>query len=203
MKVDYEKIKRITDILVSVAILLILTPVWIIVALLIKADNPEGTVLFKQIRVGKNGRTFEMYKFRTMINGADNLKSELLTQNDQAGPIFKMKKDPRITRVGGILRKTSLDEFPQLFNVIKGEMSLIGPRPSLPSEAIQFSEYEHQRFIVKPGCTGLWQVSGRSNLNFNRMIQLDLEYINTYGVIIDIKIFIKTFKVLLFREGAY
>jgi lipopolysaccharide/colanic/teichoic acid biosynthesis glycosyltransferase len=168
-----------------------------------KIEDFNGPIVYKQERIGLDGSKFIMYKFRSMVVDADSLKCELEQVNEQSGPIFKIKKDPRITKVGSILRKTSLDEFPQLLNIIRGEMSLIGPRPALPSEVEKYSDYQKKRLSVKPGCTGLWQVSGRSNLNFDQMLQLDLEYIENYGALTDIKIFFKTFKIILTREGAY
>lgn len=203
MRIKYKKIKRFLDVCISIVLIVALIPLWILIAIAMKLESSKGPVLYKQERIGINGSKFIMYKFRSMIIDADMLRSELEVINEQSGPIFKIKKDPRVTRVGNVLRKTSLDEFPQLFNIIKGEMSLIGPRPSLPTEVEEYSEHQRKRLSVKPGCTGLWQVSGRSNLDFDQMVQLDLEYIDKYGPMIDIKIFFKTFKIILTREGAY
>ncbi|MFC4652863.1 sugar transferase [Lactococcus nasutitermitis] len=203
MKLNYEDYKHFFDVFLSIILIVILIPLWILIVIAMKIEDFKGPILYKQERIGINGSKFIMYKFRSMIVEADMLRNELEARNEQRGPIFKIKKDPRITKVGNVLRKMSLDEFPQLFNIVKGEMSLIGPRPSLPSEVEKYSEYQMERFSVKPGCTGLWQVSGRSNLDFDQMIQLDLKYINKYGPMIDIKIFLKTFKVILTGEGAY
>lgn len=199
----YMKIKRFFDICFSMILIIILIPLWIVIIVVMKIEDFNGPIVYKQERIGLAGSKFIMYKFRSMVVDADSLKCELEQVNEQSGPIFKIKKDPRITRVGSILRKTSLDEFPQLLNIIRGEMSLIGPRPALPSEVEKYSDYQKKRLSVKPGCTGLWQVSGRSNLNFDQMLQLDLEYIENYGALTDIKIFFKTFKIILTREGAY
>ncbi|QNL92999.1 sugar transferase [Lactococcus lactis] len=199
----YMKIKRFFDICFSMILIIILIPLWIVIIVVMKIEDFNGPIVYKQERIGLAGSKFIMYKFRSMVVDADSLKCELEQVNEQSGPIFKIKKDPRITKVGSILRKTSLDEFPQLLNIIRGEMSLIGPRPALPSEVEKYSDYQKKRLSVKPGCTGLWQVSGRSNLNFDQMLQLDLEYIENYGALTDIKIFFKTFKIILTREGAY
>lgn len=199
----YMKIKRFFDICFSMILIIILIPLWIVIIVVMKIEDFNGPIVYKQERIGLDGSKFIMYKFRSMVVDADSLKCELEQVNEQSGPIFKIKKDPRITKVGSILRKTSLDEFPQLLNIIRGEMSLIGPRPALPSEVEKYSDYQKKRLSVKPGCTGLWQVSGRSNLNFDQMLQLDLEYIENYGALTDIKIFFKTFKIILTREGAY
>lgn len=199
----YMKIKRFFDICFSMFLIIILIPLWIVIIVVMKIEDFNGPIVYKQERIGLAGSKFIMYKFRSMVVDADSLKCELEQVNEQSGPIFKIKKDPRITKVGSILRKTSLDEFPQLLNIIRGEMSLIGPRPALPSEVEKYSDYQKKRLSVKPGCTGLWQVSGRSNLNFDQMLQLDLEYIENYGALTDIKIFFKTFKIILTREGAY
>lgn len=172
-----------------------------LMVLLIKLDDPKAPVLFKQKRVGKNQIVFEMYKFRTMMVGSEDMLGEILVLNEVKGAMFKIEKDPRITKIGKILRKTSLDEFPQLLNVIKGDMSLIGPRPPLVSEVEQYSDYHKKRLEVRPGCTGLWQVSGRNKLSFEEMVKLDLVYINSWSFWGDMKIFIKTFKVLFAQEG--
>ncbi|WP_229216166.1 sugar transferase [Enterococcus faecium] len=183
--------------------LIIFIPVWILIILAVKIEDPHGPVIFKQKRIGKNGKPFTMYKFRSMVVNAEEKLKELEAFNEQNGPIFKIKEDPRVTRVGRFLRRTSLDEFPQLVNVIKGDMSLIGPRPPLEKEVFQYTEYQKKRLQVKPGCTGLWQVSGRSNVDFEKMLQLDVEYIEHYNMFMDAKIFFKTFKVLFTGEGSY
>lgn len=202
-KKRYLKIKRLTDILLALSGLILLAPIFLSVYLSIKISEPKAPVFFKQIRAGKEGQEFEMYKFRTMQVNAEKKLAELLQYNEIEGAMFKMKKDPRITKIGGFLRKTSLDEFPQLVNVLKGEMSLIGPRPPLPREVEKYSAYDSQRLTIMPGCTGLWQVSGRNELTFNQMVELDLSYIQNLSFILDLKILIKTFFVILVPKNAY
>lgn len=197
----YLWMKRSIDLFGALAGLIILMPVFLIVALLIKLDDPKGKVLFKQVRIGKGGKTFYIYKFRSMVTNAEQLLNQLLDQNETTGAMFKIKKDPRVTRIGRFIRKTSLDELPQLINVLKGDMSLVGPRPPLPREVEEYTHYDMQRLLVKPGCTGLWQVSGRSNVGFKKMVELDLKYISKRSVLFDLKILVKTFIVLL--RGAY
>lgn len=150
-----------------------------------------------------NGKPFVIYKFRTMYVGAEKQLADLMAKNEIEGPMFKMKRDPRITRVGGFLRKFSIDEFPQLVNVLKGEMSIVGPRPALPREVEQYSAYHCLRLRVKPGCTGLWQVSGRNKLHFEEMIQLDLRYLNRGSFLLDVQIMLKTLLVIVTHYGAY
>ncbi|GLI06387.1 multidrug MFS transporter [Paenibacillus tyrfis] len=195
--------KRILDILGAVCGIVVLLPVFVIVALLIKMEDPKGPVFFHQIRVGKNGKHFRMYKFRSMISNAEELLPELLSQNEIEGHMFKMKHDPRITKVGKFIRKTSIDELPQLFNVLKGHMSLVGPRPPLPREVKEYSSYHMQRLQVTPGCTGLWQVSGRNSLTFEQMIELDIKYIVHRSFLLDLKIILKTVSMLLGSKNAY
>lgn len=200
---SYLILKRISDIILSFIGILILLPFLFSVGLCIKIEDPKGSILFKQKRVGLNGETFYMYKFRSMISNAEDLLEELKSMNETTGAMFKMKNDPRITKIGRLLRKTSIDELPQLWNVLLGNMSLVGPRPPLPSEVTEYTEYEKQRLLVMPGCTGLWQVSGRSNLGFEEMVELDLEYISNRNFYFDIKIVFKTILVLLNFKGAY
>jgi len=169
--------------------------------LLIKVGEPEAPVFFKQLRVGKNGKEFYMYKFRSMCVDAENQLDGLLNQNDVDGAMFKMKNDPRVTRVGRFIRKTSLDEFPQLWNVLKGDMSLVGPRPPLLKEVNQYTSYDKQRLTVTPGCTGLWQISGRNGLSFDQMVELDLQYIENLSLMNDIKILLKTVRVVFKGDG--
>lgn len=199
----YLFIKRMMDICGALAGLIILSPLFILIPILIKLSDPEGPVFFKQIRIGENGKTFTIYKFRSMVHKAEDLLDHLLDKNETSGPIFKMKNDPRVTRVGRFLRKTSLDEFPQLVNVLKGEMSLVGPRPPLPREVEKYTDYDRQRLLIKPGCTGLWQVEGRSSVGFETMVKLDIEYINKRGILLDIKIILKTILVLFHSKDAY
>lgn len=200
----YKKyIKRVFDFLTMMIFLPLFIPICVIISVAIKLDNPDGKVLFTQNRVGKNGEIFKIYKFRSMIVNAEKQLAVLKEHNEIDGAMFKLKKDPRITRVGSIIRKTSLDELPQFMNVIKGEMSIVGPRPSLPNEVLEYTEYDHQRFLVTPGITGLWQVSGRNTLSFNEMIELDLKYISDISILNDFKIVLKTLVVMLTGYGAY
>jgi len=178
-----------------------LFPLLLLIALLIRLDSP-GPVLYRQTRVGLNGRRFRFYKFRSMVQGADVLKADLSAQNRMNGPVFKMEKDPRVTRVGRLLRKTSLDELPQLFNVLKGDMSLVGPRPNLPEEVAQYKGWQRRRLSMKPGITGLWQVSGRNLIDFNEWMKLDLEYIDSWSLGLDLKILLKTIPTVLRGKGA-
>lgn len=199
----YYLAKRIIDIVSSIAGLILLSILFLIIAILIKVEDPKGKVFFKQVRVGKNGKEFYMYKFRSMSSDAEERLKELLSLNQAEGAMFKMKNDPRITRIGKYIRKTSVDELPQLINVLKGEMSLVGPRPPLPREVAEYSTYDKQRLLVIPGCTGLWQVSGRSNVGFSEMVELDLQYIRDRSVFYDIKIILKTILVLFGSKNAY
>lgn len=194
--------KRGIDLVFSTVGLIVLFPLFLIVGFLIKIDSP-GPIFFKQMRVGKNGSTFKIYKFRTMCFDAEEKLKSLKEKNEMSGKQFKIKNDPRITNIGTFLRKTSIDELPQLVNVLKGEMSLIGPRPALLEEVKEYSEYEKKRLSVLPGCSGLWQVSGRNNLTFDQMVELDLIYINNINFSNDLKIILKTLKVMLTNEGAY
>jgi lipopolysaccharide/colanic/teichoic acid biosynthesis glycosyltransferase len=195
--------KRFIDILGATVGLILLSPLFLIVAFLIKLEDNNGPVIFKQIRVGKGGKEFYMYKFRSMVANAEELKAQLMAQNEVTGPVFKMKNDPRVTKVGKIIRKTSIDELPQLFNVLKGEMSLVGPRPPLPDEVAKYTSYEMQRLSVIPGLTCYWQVSGRSNLSFDEWIELDLKYINERNMFMDLKLILKTILVLFGSKDAY
>ncbi|MFC1496507.1 sugar transferase [Candidatus Margulisiibacteriota bacterium] len=195
-------VKRSFDIIFSSVLLIILTPLFLIVALLIKLDS-VGPVLYCQDRVGKDGRRFNCYKFRSMVVGADKLKESMLEQSDVDGHIFKIKADPRMTKFGNLIRKFSIDELPQLYNVLVGEMSLVGPRPPLPKEVKKYSTWHKKRLRVTPGITGLWQVSGRSHLPFEDMIRLDIYYIENWSLWLDIKILFKTIPVVLIGSGAY
>ena len=198
-----RRTKRVIDIFVSIVGLAILLIPLAFTALLIKLEDPKGPIFFTQTRVGLNGKPFVIYKFRTMYVGAEKQLADLMAKNEIEGPMFKMKRDPRITRVGGFLRKFSIDEFPQLENVLKGEMSIVGPRPALPREVEQYSAYHCLRLRVKPGCTGLWQVSGRNKLHFEEMIQLDLRYLNRGSFLLDVQIMLKTLLVIVTHYGAY
>lgn len=199
----YLYIKRGMDILGSIIGLIIFSPLFIIIALLIKLEDPKGPVIFKQVRVGKDGKEFSMYKFRSMVHNAEELLEQLLDQNEIDGAMFKIKDDPRITKIGKFIRKTSIDELPQLWNVLKGEMSLVGPRPPLPREVKQYTPYDKQRLLVTPGCTGLWQVSGRNSLSFKEMVELDLEYIRNRSIHLDLKIILKTIFVFFGSKDAF
>lgn len=198
----YLIFKRCFDVVASILGILFLSPIFLLVAAAIKLDS-KGSVLFYQTRVGEKGKEFKMIKFRSMLSGSEYLVNDLREKNEADGPVFKIKKDPRVTRVGAVLRKTSIDEFPQLINVIKGEMSLVGPRPPLPSEVNQYTNYQRQRLMVKPGLTCYWQVSGRSDLSFEEWIDLDLEYIKKRNIGLDITLILMTIPVILTGKGAY
>lgn len=200
---NYLIVKRIMDIFGTLFGIIVLSPVFLLISLLIKLDDPKEKILFKQIRVGQDGKLFEIYKFRSMVSNAEDLLESLIDQNEVSGAMFKMKEDPRVTRIGHILRKTSLDELPQLFNVLHGEMSLVGPRPPLPREVEEYTAYDKQRLLVKPGLTGLWQVSGRSNLDFKDMVKLDLQYICERNLLLDIRIVFKTVHMLFGSKNAF
>ncbi|OIM35109.1 UDP-phosphate galactose phosphotransferase [Oenococcus oeni] len=176
-----------------------------IIFLAIRIKKDGGSIFYAQERIGKNGKPFTMYKLRSMVPNADDLKDTLLEKNELHGGMFKIKEDPRVTEIGRTIRHYSLDELPQFWNVVKGEMSLVGPRPCLKRELTQYSEHDKQRLLVKPGISGLWQVSGRSNLDFKDMIKLDLQYIEERSFRNDIKICFKTVKLVLFSKdpGAY
>jgi exopolysaccharide biosynthesis polyprenyl glycosylphosphotransferase len=190
------------DIIASVAAVIIISPLLLLTIIAIKLDS-KGPVLYKQQRLGKNGKFFNMLKFRSMRINADAMLEELMKNNEIDGFAFKMKNDPRITRVGKFIRKYSIDELPQLFNVIRGDMSLVGPRPPLPKEVELYGDYEWRRLEVAPGLTGLWQVSGRSNLSFQQWMNLDVYYIENWSLALDFKIILKTVPVVLKGEGAY
>jgi exopolysaccharide biosynthesis polyprenyl glycosylphosphotransferase len=202
-KQSYVFMKRLMDIVGALCGLIFLSPVFIIVAVLIKLEDSQGPVFFKQIRVGKDEKEFGMYKFRSMVTDAEEKLKDLLQHNEVSGAMFKMKEDPRVTKVGKFIRKTSIDELPQLINVLKGEMSLVGPRPPLSREVKEYTTYDKQRLKVTPGCTGLWQVSGRSNIGFEEMVELDLSYIQNRNLLLDIKIIFKTVGVLLGSKDAF
>ena len=198
----YHGIKRIFDIVAAACGIIILSPLMIIIAVLIKIED-HGPIFYKQVRVGKNGKTFKMYKFRSMFVNADKMLDKLKEQNDVDGPMFKMKKDPRVTKIGHFIRKHSLDELPQFFNVLKGDMSLVGPRPPLPSEVVEYSDYDKQRLYVTPGCTGLWQATERNEVGFNEMVQLDIKYIQNASFIYDLLIIYKTIRIMLKPNTSY
>jgi len=195
--------KRIVDVAGGAIGLVVATPIMLGVAIAMKKEEPNGPIIFSQTRVGKNGKTFRIYKIRSMCIDAEAKLETLLAKNEVQGAMFKMKEDPRVTKVGKFIRKTSIDELPQLWNVVKGEMSLVGPRPPLPREVKTYSSYDKQRLLVKPGCTGLWQVSGRNDVHFKDMVALDVEYIQTMSIINDIKIIFKTVWIMIKPNGAY
>lgn len=197
----YEFAKRILDFIASLCALLILSPVLLIVSILI-ATTSKGPVIFKQDRVGKNGIIFKMYKFRSMVANAEELKAQLEKDNEMNGPMFKIKNDPRITKVGRFIRKTSIDEIPQLINVLKGEMSLVGPRPSLPSEVKEFEPWMLERLTILPGLTCYWQVMGRNDIEFNEWMKLDIKYVRERNFWLDLKLIFKTFFVLFGDKSA-
>ncbi|GGJ14580.1 sugar transferase [Paenibacillus hunanensis] len=199
----YMLVKRTLDIICSLLGLIVLLPLFIVLGILIKLEDPKGKVFFYQTRVGKDEQPFRMYKFRSMVSDAEERLKDLLAQNEVEGAMFKMKNDPRITRVGRFIRKTSIDELPQLWNVLRGDMSLVGPRPPLPREVEEYSPRDKLRLSVTPGCTGLWQVSGRNELSFDEMVDLDLHYIKKRGIIFDLFILVKTVKVLFGAKDAF
>lgn len=194
--------KRVMDVSASFIGLILLSPLLLLVAIAIKIEDPKGSVFFAQERCGKNNKKFSMYKFRSMVSNAEELLNELKEENEMDGPVFKIKEDPRITKVGKFIRKTSIDELPQLFNVLSGEMSLVGPRPPIPDEVAQYNDYQKQRLLVKPGLTCIWQVSGRNSIGFDEWIEMDLEYIKTRSLFLDIKLIFKTVFVLFGDENA-
>jgi exopolysaccharide biosynthesis polyprenyl glycosylphosphotransferase len=195
-------IKDLFDRCAAAAALVMLAPVLAVLAIAIRLHD-GGPALFSQIRVGKDGHSFRMYKFRTMVVDAEHRRSQLLPSNDSDGVLFKLRKDPRVTVVGAHLRRLSLDELPQLFNVFLGHMSLVGPRPALPDEAEEYAEHVRRRLVVKPGLTGLWQVSGRSDLSWNESVRLDLRYVENWSFALDLQILWKTIGALRRGSGAY
>ncbi|MDF7671883.1 sugar transferase [Lactobacillus sp. ESL0701] len=200
----YLFFKRSFDIVLSLIALIILSPVFFVIAVAIKLDKGSpGPVFYSQIRIGKNGHKFKMYKFRSMVVDADEQFSALLHKNEIAGAMFKMKNDPRVTKVGRIIRKHSLDELPQLWNVLKGDMTLVGPRPPLEREITEYTNFDMQRLVVKPGCTGLWQVTGRNAVSFYEMVKIDIIYINKASLWLDMQILIKTIFVVCFPNTTY
>ncbi len=198
----YSITKRLIDIVGSLCGIILLSPLFLIVAILIKLEDPKGKVFFAQERNGKYPKTFKMYKFRSMVHNAEDLLKDLMDRNEQTGPVFKINDDPRITKVGKVIRRTSIDELPQLFNVLKGDMSLVGPRPPIPHEVEQYNSYQMQRLAVKPGLTCIWQVSGRNNIGFDEWVEMDIEYIKTRNLWLDIKLIFKTVGVLFGDDNA-
>jgi len=194
--------KRLFDLVLAGFALVVLAPMLAAIALAVRVTS-SGPVLFRQERVGKHGRSFEVLKFRTMVANAEDLLDELADHNEGAGPLFKMSSDPRVTRVGALLRKTSLDELPQLWNVVRNEMSLVGPRPALADEMLEWNEELYARLRVKPGITGMWQVSGRSSTSFEEYTRLDLFYVDNWSLVVDLAILAKTIPAVMKSDGAY
>jgi len=195
-------VKAILDRTVALIGVMILSPLLLLIALCVRFTSP-GTALFRQRRVGRDGEPFTVIKFRTMVEDAESQQLSLTIEDEGAGPLFKLRKDPRVTRVGVVLRRFSLDELPQLFNVLGGSMSLVGPRPPLPTEVSTYAEHVNRRLLVKPGLTGLWQISGRSDLTWEESVRLDLRYVENWSLSLDLLILWKTvFAVVRFR-GAY
>lgn len=199
----YRFVKRTFDIVASAVAVVLISPLLLFIAICIKVDDPKGPVFYTQTRVGKDGKEFKIIKFRSMVSNADELLAKLRAKNEVMGAMFKMKDDPRITRVGRVIRKYSLDELPQLLNVIGGSMSIVGPRPPLVSEVAQYTPYDKQRLMVTPGATGMWQVGGRNDVDFAEMVELDLTYIQHRSVWLDLKIMLETVKVMIKPNGAY
>lgn len=198
----YHTVKRGFDILASGVALVLLSTLFGVLTVKIKKED-GGPAFYSQTRIGKNGKPFKMWKFRSMIVNADKMVEQLEEQNEIDGAMFKIKDDPRITKIGHTIRKYSLDELPQLWNVLIGDMSLVGPRPPLPSEVEEYTDYDKQRLLVMPGCTGLWQVTERNEADFDEMVWLDIVYINHSGILEDLKLIIKTILVMIHPNGAY
>ncbi|MEH0110284.1 sugar transferase [Tersicoccus sp. MR15.9] len=195
-------VKRSMDIAFAALALLVLVVPMGLIALLVRRDSP-GPALFRQVRVGRNGTSFTMLKFRSMVQTAEQDLAALRGQNEGAGVLFKLKNDPRVTRLGSLLRRTSLDELPQIINVLRGDMSLVGPRPPLPSEVAAYHGHTHRRLFIKPGITGLWQVNGRSDLDWEESVRLDLYYVENWSILGDLMIMWQTLKVMMNKKGAY
>ena len=198
----YHTVKRGFDILASGVALVLLSPLFGVLTVKIKRED-GGPAFYSQTRIGKNGKPFKMWKFRSMIVNADKMVEQLEEQNEIDGAMFKIKDDPRVTKIGHVIRKYSLDELPQLWNVLKGDMSLVGPRPPLPMEVADYTDYDKLRLTVTPGCTGLWQVTKRNDADFDEMVELDLEYINKSSLWFDFKILLKTVGVVIHPNSAY
>lgn len=198
----YRFVKRLTDIVFSALVIAVLFIPSLILSLIIAVDS-KGSPLYCQKRVGRHGKEFTMYKFRSMVKGADTQLDQLQSQNEADGPLFKIENDPRMTRIGRFLRKHSIDELPQFINSFIGNMSVVGPRPALPKEVVQYNDYVRQRLYVKPGITGYWQTRGRSSLPFSESIDLDLAYIEESSPMVDIKCILKTIPIMINGKGSY
>ena len=198
----YESAKRVVDVVAGGAGLILAAPLMLLVAIAIKLESP-GPVLFRHMRLGKDGRPFVMLKFRSMYQEAPVLQVQLLADNEIPGPVFKIRSDPRITRVGHMIRKYSLDELPQLWNVLCGQMSLVGPRPPIPEEVARYEPWQRERLAVKPGLTCTWQVSGRSDIPFDEWVRMDIEYVRSCGLLQDLKLLLLTVPAVITTRGAY
>jgi exopolysaccharide biosynthesis polyprenyl glycosylphosphotransferase len=194
--------KRTLDVVGALIGLIVLSPLLLLLALIIKLTS-NGSVFFSQTRVGEKGKVFKMYKFRSMVTNAEILKISLVGKNEQEGPVFKIKNDPRITPIGKIIRKYSLDELPQLLNVLVGDMSLVGPRPALPKEVEKYNDFHKLRLAMRPGLTCIWQVSGRNKIGFEDWMKMDVKYIKSWSLWLDIKLLLKTVRVVITGDGAY
>jgi exopolysaccharide biosynthesis polyprenyl glycosylphosphotransferase len=194
--------KRLFDVVVASTVVAVVSPLFAVIALVIKLTSP-GPVFFRQERVGRYGEPFDMLKFRSMVINAEELLAELQLDNEGAGPLFKMKSDPRVTSIGRFIRKSSLDELPQLLNVLRNEMSLVGPRPALRAEMVDWEPALYARLDVKPGITGMWQVSGRSGTTFAEYTRLDLYYVHNWSMLVDLSIMLRTIPAVLRSEGAF
>ncbi len=198
----YRWLKRFQDIIFSLIAIIVLSPVMIITSIAIFIDDPKGIPVFSQVRVGRDGKKFKMYKFRSMVVDAEDRLPELLKNNEMDGPAFKITDDPRITRVGKFIRKTSIDELPQLFNILKGDMSIVGPRPALPREVEQYTVYQTQRLFITPGLTCYWQIQpNRNDISFDEWVEMDLQYIRERSFLVDWKIIFKTVITVFTTQG--
>lgn len=201
-KRHYWNVRRIQDIVFSLFAIVLLLPVFAVTALAVYLDDPHAAPIFKQTRVGRNGKDFTMYKFRSMYADAEERLAELMKFNEMDGPAFKIKKDPRITRVGHFIRKVSIDELPQLFNVLKGDMSIVGPRPALPREVEQYTDYQRQRLYITPGLTCIWQVQpDRNSISFEDWMRMDIQYIRERSFLLDWKLIFQTFLAVFRAQG--
>lgn len=201
-RIIYRTVKKTMDRILSAFALIILSPLFLFVSLLIKHED-NGPVFYVQRRIGRNGKIFNMYKFRSMIVNADQKIDKLSEQNEVDGAMFKMHDDPRVTKIGKTIRKYSVDELPQLLNVLQGDMALVGPRPPLEREVQDYTDYDLQRLMVTPGCTGLWQVTKRNSVGFHEMVELDIEYIQNSGLLYDLKILFQTVWIMVKPNDAY
>ena len=198
----YWCVRRAQDIFFSLLALVVLSPLMLLTCIAVWIDSPGASPVFSQLRVGRNGKLFRLYKFRSMCPNAESKLNDLLQDNEMDGPVFKMKDDPRITRVGHFIRKTSIDELPQLVNILKGDMSIVGPRPALPREVAQYTPYEWQRLYVTPGLSCYWQIAPhRNQLSFDEWMALDVKYVKERSFLVDWRIIFRTFRAVLFGHG--